>query len=40
MFKGGYTGKILRINLSNQSIKEEELPQEIARDFMGGGDSE
>jgi len=36
MYKGGYTGKILRINLTDQSAKEEELPLEIAKDFIGG----
>jgi aldehyde:ferredoxin oxidoreductase len=36
MYKGGYTGKILRINLTNQTTKEEALPLEIAKDFIGG----
>ncbi|MFC1862919.1 aldehyde ferredoxin oxidoreductase family protein [Thermodesulfobacteriota bacterium] len=36
MYKGGYTGKVLRINLTNQSSKVEELPFETARDFIGG----
>jgi aldehyde:ferredoxin oxidoreductase len=36
MYVGGYTGKILRINLSDQSVKEEALPLEIARDYIGG----
>lgn len=36
MYKGGYTGKILRINLTEQSAREEALPLEIARDFIGG----
>lgn len=36
MYKGGYTGKILRINLTNQSAKEEKLPQKVAKDFIGG----
>jgi aldehyde:ferredoxin oxidoreductase len=36
MYRGGYTGKILRINLSDQSAKEEELPLEVARDYIGG----
>jgi aldehyde:ferredoxin oxidoreductase len=36
MYKGGYTGRILRINLTDQSAKEEELPSEIAKDFIGG----
>jgi aldehyde:ferredoxin oxidoreductase len=29
-------GKILRINLTDQTAKEEELPRAIARDFIGG----
>ncbi len=36
MYSGGYTGKILRINLTNQSVKESGLPLETARDFIGG----
>ena len=36
MYKGGYTGKILRINLSDQSAKEEKLPLKLAKDFIGG----
>lgn len=36
MYKGGYTGKILRINLTDQTAKEEELPLEVAKDFIGG----
>ncbi len=36
MHSGGYTGKILRINLSNKTSKVESLPEEMARDFMGG----
>jgi len=36
MYKGGYTGKILRINLTEQTAKIEELPLEIARDYIGG----
>ncbi len=36
MYKGGYTGKILRINLTDQTAKEEELSPEIAKDFIGG----
>jgi aldehyde:ferredoxin oxidoreductase len=36
MYKGGYTGKILRINLTDQTAKEEDLPLEIAKDFIGG----
>ena len=36
MYKGGYTGKILRINLTDQTAREEELSLEIAKDFIGG----
>jgi len=36
MYKGGYTGKILRVNLTEQSAIEEDLPLEIAKDFIGG----
>ena len=36
MYKGGYTGKILRINLTDQTSKEEALPLEVAKDFIGG----
>jgi len=36
MYKGGYTGKILRINLTDQTSKEEALPLETAKDFIGG----
>jgi aldehyde:ferredoxin oxidoreductase len=36
MYKGGYTGKILRIDLSNQSVKEEEVSEELARNYLGG----
>lgn len=36
MYKGGYTGKILRINLSDQSVKTENLPESLARSFIGG----
>ena len=36
MYQGGYTGKILRINLTNQTATTEELPMETARNFIGG----
>jgi aldehyde:ferredoxin oxidoreductase len=36
MYTGGYTGKILRVNLTKQTAKEESLPLEMARDFIGG----
>ena len=35
-YKGGYAGKVLRINLTDQTAKEEALPLEMARDFIGG----
>jgi aldehyde:ferredoxin oxidoreductase len=36
MYTGGYSGKILRINLTDKTSKEEKLPLEIAKDFIGG----
>jgi aldehyde:ferredoxin oxidoreductase len=36
MYKGGYTGKILRINLTDQKANEEELLLEVAKDYIGG----
>jgi aldehyde:ferredoxin oxidoreductase len=36
MYSGGYAGKILRINLTDKTSKEEKLPAETARDFIGG----
>jgi aldehyde:ferredoxin oxidoreductase len=36
MYKGGYTGKILRINLTDHTVKEEALPFQTAKDFIGG----
>ena len=36
MYSGGYAGKILRINLSTKTSKEERLSEEMARDFIGG----
>lgn len=36
MYKGGYTGTILRVNLSTQMVTTETLPYETARDFIGG----
>ena len=36
MYSGGYTGKILRINLTDQSAKKEKLPLKVAKDFIGG----
>ncbi len=36
MIKGGYAGKILRVNLTTKAIKVEDLPEEIAKDYIGG----
>jgi aldehyde:ferredoxin oxidoreductase len=36
MYKGGYTGKVLRVNLTDQTAKTEELPVETAQNFIGG----
>jgi len=36
MYHGGYTGKILRVNLTDKTYKEEPLPLEVAQDFLGG----
>jgi aldehyde:ferredoxin oxidoreductase len=36
MYKGGYTGKILRVNLTDKMAKEEELPLDVAKDYIGG----
>ena len=36
MYTGGYAGKILRINLTDKTSKEEKLPLEIATNFIGG----
>jgi len=36
MYQGGYTGKILRVNLTDKTAKEEELPLEWAKDYIGG----
>jgi aldehyde:ferredoxin oxidoreductase len=36
MVSGGYAGKVLRINLSDRTAKEEQLSEEMARDFIGG----
>src|SRR4030042_1292574 len=36
MYTGGYTGKILRVNLTDKIAKEEELPFDVAKDFIGG----
>jgi len=36
MYKGGYAGKILRIDLSRQSSKEEAVTEKLARNYLGG----
>ena len=36
MYKGGYAGKILRINLTDQTAKTEELSSDMAKNFIGG----
>jgi aldehyde:ferredoxin oxidoreductase len=36
MYHGGYTGKVLRVNLTDKTYKEEPLPVEVAQDFLGG----
>ncbi len=36
MYSGGYAGRVLRINLSNRTSREEPLSEEMARDFIGG----
>ena len=36
MYSGGYAGKILRINLTDKTSKEERLISEVAKDFIGG----
>jgi aldehyde:ferredoxin oxidoreductase len=36
MYKGGYTGKVLRVDLTNKTFTEEALPNDVAQDFIGG----
>ena len=36
MYSGGYTGRILRINLTSKTAQEEKLPLEVAQNFIGG----
>ncbi len=36
MYAGGYTGKVLRVDLTERSFAEEPLPADVARDFIGG----
>jgi aldehyde:ferredoxin oxidoreductase len=36
MIKGGYAGKILRIDLTNQTAQKEAVSEELAKKFLGG----
>jgi aldehyde:ferredoxin oxidoreductase len=36
MYQGGYNGKILRINLTDQTAKVEGLPTQVAKEYIGG----
>ena len=36
MYEGGYAGKILRVDLTNQSVKEEAVSEELATNYLGG----
>jgi len=36
MYKGGYAGKILRIDLTKHSVKEEPISEALARNYLGG----
>ena len=36
MYSGGYTGRVLRIDLAGKTFTEEPLPEAVARDFIGG----
>ena len=36
MYRGGYMGKVLRVDMTAMASREEALPVEIARDFIGG----
>lgn len=36
MYRGGYTGRMLRIDLTNRTSSVEELPGDMARAFVGG----
>ena len=35
-FPGGYAGKILRVNLTNKTIADEALSQQLCRRYIGG----
>jgi len=36
MYNGGYMGKILRVDLTSQSTREEAVSEELARNYLGG----
>lgn len=36
MLKGGYMGKLLRLNLTTKTYSEESISEELAKDFIGG----
>lgn len=36
MIKGGYVGKVLRVNLTDKSFKVEDLSEKLAREYVGG----
>ncbi len=36
MYRGGYMGKVLRVDLSGKTFREEPLQVDMARDFIGG----
>ena len=36
MYSGGYKGKILRVDLTRQSVTEEPVSEALARDYLGG----
>ena len=36
MYRGGYTGKILRVNLCNLTAKDDVLPDELVQNYLGG----
>ncbi|HJX13297.1 MAG TPA: aldehyde ferredoxin oxidoreductase N-terminal domain-containing protein, partial [Dehalococcoidales bacterium] len=36
MYRGGYAGKILRIDLTDKSVKEEKVTEALARQYLGG----
>ncbi len=35
-WKGGWVGKILRVNLSKEEVKEQDLPKDLALEWIGG----